>query len=129
MQPPKALLEDSTKRLAHARELHADAGAARHRSKERKQNAEDAKALMQRLRDDPTRWLPSETLLEMAERHVAEAGRHVEHQKKLIEVLVRDKHVRMLVHAYRILEVLEQSQRLAQTRLALRRSAARTARA
>jgi hypothetical protein len=44
---------------------------------------------------------------EVAERHVAEAEKHAEHQKKLIEVLVRDKHYRALGHASKVLEVLE----------------------
>ena len=128
MQAPQALLEDSGRRLAHARELHAEASAARRRSKERQRQAEAARAIVQRLRHEPMQWIRNETALQMAERHVVEAERHVEHQKKLIELLVRDKHKRMLAHAHRVLEVLERSQRLAQTRLALARSAAWPAR-
>jgi hypothetical protein len=120
MQTPKSLREESGKRLANAKDLHADADAAQQRSTERKQGAERAKATMERLRD-PTWRMRHETELEMAERHVAEADRHVEHQKRLIEVLIRDRHERMLVHARKVLEVLEQSRRLARTHLALER--------
>ena len=75
IQPPKALLEDSSKRLARAKELHADASAARRRGKEHQQHADDAKAIMQQLRDDSMRLMRNETVLQMAERHVAEAER------------------------------------------------------
>jgi hypothetical protein len=121
MKPTNAMLENSTKRLAHAKELHAEADAAQRRSSERKQDARSARVTMERLRDDTTQWLRHESPLEVAERHVAEAERHVEHQRKLLDRLVRDKHERMIRHAQKVLEVLEQSRKLAHAHLALER--------
>src|SRR5262249_13177548 len=58
--------------------------------------------------------------LEMAERHVTEADRHVEHQRQLIEALVRDGHsMSMLERARKVLEILEQSLKLAHKHYAL----------
>lgn len=79
MQPLEALWEDSSKRLARAIELHANASAARQRSKLRKQDAEVAKAIMHRLCRKSVRWIRNETVLEMTERRVVEAERHVEY--------------------------------------------------
>jgi hypothetical protein len=121
MKPPKALLENSRKCLAHAKELHADADAAQQRSSERKQNADCAHATMERLRGGGIQWLRNEAPLEMAERHVAEAERHIERQRKLLEELIRDKHERMLGHARKVLEVLEQSLKLARVHRDLER--------
>ena len=45
----------------------------------------------------------------------------MEHQRKLIEVLKRDKHENMLEQAHKVLEILEHSQELARAHLALER--------
>jgi hypothetical protein len=121
MKLPQTLRDGSRKRLAHAKELHRDADAARQRSRERKQSAECAHATMARLREDATRWTSDASPLELAERHVAEAERHVEHQRKLLEVLIRDKHERMIGHAREVLEILEKSRNLAYAHLDLER--------
>lgn len=120
--------EDSGRRLAHAKQLHAEADAARVRSTERKGAADHAKDTAEQLHSEAAKvsansfsHLRHESVLTMAERHVAEADRHVEDQRRLIEVLVRDKHTRMLEHARKVLELLKQSQRLARTHLALER--------
>ncbi len=59
--------------------------------------------------------------VEVAERHVAEAERRIARHRKLIETLERDKHINMLPHARRILELLEESLRLARVHLQLER--------
>ena len=119
---------NSSRRLAHAKELHVEADAARERSAERKQVAKQARSIAEQLRGEAVKASAeafsrarSESVLEMAERHVAEADRHVEHQRQLIEVLIRDKHERMLEHARKVLELLEQSRKLARAHLALER--------
>ena len=119
---------NAASRLAHAKELHASADAARERSAELRQSAAQAKAVAEHLRSEGAKesenvfsQIRHESILEMAERHVTEANRHLEHQRALIEVLIRDKHDRMLVHARKILEILEKSQELAQTHLVLER--------
>ena len=120
--------DNSSRRLAHARELHVEADAARERSAERKQVARQARGIAEQLHGEAVKASAeafsrarSESVLEMAERHVAEAERHVEHQRHLIEVLIRDKHERMVEHARKVLAVLEQSRELARTHLALER--------
>ncbi len=122
------LKENSSRRLAHARELHEEADAARERSAERKQVARQARGIAEQLHGESVKASAeafsrarSESVLEMAERHVAEADRHVEHQRHLIEELIRDKHERMLEHARKVLALLEQSRELARTHLALER--------
>jgi hypothetical protein len=122
MKPANALLENSVKRLAHAKELHAKADAARRRSSEHKQDARSARVTMERLRDDTVQWLRHESPLETAERHVAESERHVELQRKLLGRLVRDRHETMIGHAQEVLEVLEQRRKLAHAHLALERA-------
>jgi hypothetical protein len=121
MKTRKALMENSLKRRALARELRADADAARQRSNQHRQSADAAKVTMERLRDATTRLLRYGSPLEMAERHVAEAERHVERQRELLDGVIRAKHERLLEHAQRVLEVLERSRILAHTHLALER--------
>ena len=55
--------------------------------------------------------------LEQARAHVIQFERRVERQKRLIETLERDKHVRMLDKAHVVLATLEQSLRLARQHL------------
>ncbi len=62
-----------------------------------------------------------ESPVAMAERHVVEAEARIERHKKLIATLERDKHSRMIPHARKILEVLEESLRLARVHLQLER--------
>ena len=76
---------------------------------------------MERLRDDAVQWTCDESSPEMAERHVAEAERHVERQRTLLEELICDKHERMLGDAQKVLEVLEQSLKLARAHRDLER--------
>ncbi len=131
MKSPGTLVEeDSSRRLAHAKELHADADAAHERGAERRQMSKKAKAIAEQLHSDGAkmsaesfdRMIRHESIMEMAERHVAEADRHVERQRQLIEALVHDKHSgRILEHARKVLELLEQSQKLARSHLALER--------
>ena len=90
--------------------------------------ANQARDLAKRLRGEAdrisaeqTRRVNCQSVMEMAERHVAEAARHVEHQRNLIKVLEHDKHTGMLEHAHEVLDVLEQSEQLARAHLALER--------
>lgn len=128
MDRPDPLKEEASRRLAHAKQMRADADIARERSTERRKMAKSAKDIAKRLCAEGAK-VPvdafsqprNEPILAMAERHVMEAEGHVERQRKLIEVLIRDKHERMVAHARKILEILEQSQKLARMHLALER--------
>lgn len=57
------------------------------------------------------------SVIVVAHRHVAEFEQRVERQKRLIERLERDKHVKMLGEARKVLETLEQSLGLARQHL------------
>jgi hypothetical protein len=61
----------------------------------------------------------TESPVVQARRHVIQFERRVERQKQLIEELERDKHPAMAVHGRKILEVLEESLRLARVHLQL----------
>lgn len=122
------LKANSSLRLALAKELHVQADAARERGAERKRVARHARGIAEQMHgeavkasEDAFRRPRAESILAMAERHVEEADRRVDHQRHLIEVLIRDKHERMLEHARKILSLLEQSRDLTRTRLALER--------
>jgi hypothetical protein len=78
-------------------------------------------APMQQLPGDGSQWLRTESVLEMAERHVAEAQRHVEHQKALVEALTRARHKEILDLARKVQGVLERSLELARAHLAFER--------
>jgi hypothetical protein len=128
MESPDKPEDNARRRLTHARRLHADADAARERSAGHKQMANNAKETAAQLRSESAKVaadafsrVRTETDLQMAERHVTEADRHVQNQRTLIEVLVRDKHEKVLEHARKVLAVLEQSQKLAEAHLALER--------
>jgi hypothetical protein len=61
----------------------------------------------------------AESPVAVAQRHVAQAERRVARQKALIEELERDRHFAMVENARKILEVLEESLRLARVHLEL----------
>ena len=64
----------------------------------------------------------AESPIEMARRHVAEADQRVARQKALLDELLRDGHAgRGIAQARSVLEVLEQSLRLAREHLRLER--------
>jgi hypothetical protein len=63
-----------------------------------------------------------ESPIVLAERHVAEGERRIARQRTLIVRLERDKHATTAEHARRILEVLQESLRLARVHLELERA-------
>lgn len=60
-----------------------------------------------------------ESPVEVARRHVTEAEDRVARQERLVQTLERDKHMGMVPHAQRILDVLRQSLHLARVHLQL----------
>ncbi len=64
----------------------------------------------------------AESPVAVARRHVEEAERRVARQRSLVAELERDKHFAMVGHARKILEVLEESLRLARVHLELERA-------
>lgn len=61
----------------------------------------------------------SESPVQVARRHVAEAERRVARQRELIEELARDRHFATAEQAKKVLDVLEDSLRLARVHLEL----------
>jgi hypothetical protein len=61
----------------------------------------------------------TESPVVQARRHVIQFERRVERQKQLIEELERDKHPAVAAQGRRVLEVLEESLRLARVHLQL----------
>jgi hypothetical protein len=64
----------------------------------------------------------SDSPVAVAERHVAEAEQRVARQRRLIEELVRDKHLVTAEQARKVLRLLEDSLRLARIHLELERA-------
>lgn len=62
-----------------------------------------------------------ESPIAMAERHVSDGENRVERQRRLIELLERDRHFATADHARKILEVLQDSLRLARIHLEFER--------
>jgi hypothetical protein len=65
---------------------------------------------------------PKESPISLAERHVAEAERRIGRQRALIAQLERDRHAATAEHGRKILEVLQESLRLARVHLELERA-------
>ena len=63
-----------------------------------------------------------ESPIALAERHVAEAERRIARQRTLIARLERDRHATTAEYARRILDVLQESLRLARVHLELERA-------